>query len=81
MHVPQTIGYSLTDSPAALAAGILDHDMDTYEKITRAFVGDRPAGALTRDRILDDITLYRLRGSATSAAGSRWEGARPPRSR
>ena len=47
---PQTIGYALTDSPAALAAWILDHDTDAYEKISRAFVDGEPAGGLTRDQ-------------------------------
>jgi pimeloyl-ACP methyl ester carboxylesterase len=73
---PQTIGYALSDSPAGLAAWILDHDADAYEKISRAFVDNSPAGGLTRDRILDNITLYWLTGSATSAARMYWEGAR-----
>jgi pimeloyl-ACP methyl ester carboxylesterase len=73
---PQTIGYSLTDSPAGLAAWILDHDADAYEKISRAFVDGSPVGGLTRDRILDNITLYWLTSSATSAARMYWEGAR-----
>jgi pimeloyl-ACP methyl ester carboxylesterase len=73
---PQTIGYALADSPAGLAAWILDHDADAYEKISRAFVDERPTGGLTRDRILDNITLYWLTGSATSAARMYWEGAR-----
>jgi len=75
-QTPQTIGYALTDSPAGLAAWILDHDTDAYEKITRAFVDGRPSGGLTRDRILDNITLYWLTRSATSAARMYWEGAR-----
>jgi len=73
---PQTIGFSLTDSPAGLAAWMLDHDADAYEKISRAFVDLSPAGGLTRDRILDNITLYWLTGSATSAARMYWESAR-----
>jgi pimeloyl-ACP methyl ester carboxylesterase len=73
---PQTIGYALSDSPAGLAAWILDHDADAYEKISRAFVDDSPVGGLTRDRVLDNITLYWLTGSATSAARMYWEGAR-----
>ena len=73
---PQTIGYALTDSPAGLAAWILDHDADAYEKISRAFVDGSPVGGLTRDRILDNITLYWLTSSATSAARIYWEGAR-----
>src|SRR5499426_473345 len=57
---PQTIGYPLTDSPAGLAAWMLDHDADAYEKISRAFVDGSPVGGLTQDRILDNITLYWL---------------------
>ena len=73
---PQTIGFSLTDSPVGLAAWMLDHDADSYEKISRAFVDGAPAGGLTRDRILDNITLYWLTGSATPAARMYWEGGR-----
>ena len=73
---PQTIGYALTDSPVGLASWILDHDTDSYLKIARAFVGGKPAGGLTRDRILDNITLYWLTSTATSAARMYWEGAR-----
>src|SRR5829696_3631872 len=57
---PQTIGYALLDSPVALAAWMLDHDTDSYEKISRAFVDGQPSGNLTRDHILDNITLYWL---------------------
>ena len=39
---PQTIGYSLLDSPVGLAAWMLDHDADSYEKISRAFVDGTP---------------------------------------
>src|SRR3954451_4953112 len=56
----QTIGYALLDSPVALAAWLLDHDTDSYEKISRAFVDGEPAGNLTRDNILDNITAYWL---------------------
>jgi pimeloyl-ACP methyl ester carboxylesterase len=73
---PQTIGYSLTDSPAGLASWILDHDTDAYEKITRAFIDGTPSGGLTRDQILDNITLYWLTGTGASAARIYWEGAR-----
>jgi hypothetical protein len=73
---PQTIGYSLTDSPGGLAAWMLDHDADSYKKISRAFVERHPVGGLTRDRILDNITLYWLTNTATSAARMYWEGAR-----
>ena len=44
---PQTIGYSLLDSPVGLAAWMLDHDTDSYEKISRAFVEGSPTGDLT----------------------------------
>jgi pimeloyl-ACP methyl ester carboxylesterase len=70
---PQTIGYALLDSPAALAAWMLDHDTDSYYKISRAFVDGKPAGNLTRDHILDNITLYWLTGTGASAARSYWE--------
>ena len=70
---PQTIGYALLDSPVALAAWLLDHDTDSYQKIARVFVGGEPAGNLTRDNILDNITLYWLTGTGASAARSYWE--------
>jgi pimeloyl-ACP methyl ester carboxylesterase len=69
----QTIGYALQDSPVALAAWMLDHDTDSYYKISRAFVDGEPAGNLTRDHLLDNITLYWLTGTGTSAARSYWE--------
>jgi pimeloyl-ACP methyl ester carboxylesterase len=70
---PQTIGYALLDSPLALAAWLLDHDTDSYYKISRAFVDGKPSGNLTRDHILDNITLYWLTGTGASAARSYWE--------
>jgi pimeloyl-ACP methyl ester carboxylesterase len=70
---PQTIGYSLLDSPVELAAWLLDHDTDSYYKISRAFVDGEPAGNLTRDNIVDNITLYWLTGTGASAARSYWE--------
>jgi hypothetical protein len=73
---PQTIGYALLDSPVALAAWMLDHDTDSYEKISRAFLGGKPSGNLTPDRIVDNITLYWLTGTGASAARSYWESAR-----
>jgi len=73
---PQTIGYALLDSPLALAAWMLDHDTDSYEKISRAFVDGQPSGNLTRDRIVDNITLYWLTGTGASAARSYWEDGR-----
>jgi pimeloyl-ACP methyl ester carboxylesterase len=71
---PQTIGYALLDSPVALAAWLADHDTDAYYKIASAFVDDKPSGNLTRDHILDNITLYWLTGTGESAARSYWEG-------
>jgi len=73
---PQTIGYALLDSPVSLAAWLLDHDTDSYYKISRAFVDGKPVGHLTRDTILDNITLYWLTGTAASAARSYWEDGR-----
>jgi pimeloyl-ACP methyl ester carboxylesterase len=70
---PQTIGYALLDSPVALAAWMLDHDTDSYVKISDAFVHKQPSGNLTRDHILDNITLYWLTGTGASAARSYWE--------
>ena len=70
---PQTIGYSLLDSPVGLAAWILDHDTDSYYKISRAFVDGEPVGNLTRDNIVDNITLYWLTGTGASAARWYWE--------
>jgi len=73
---PQTIGYALLDSPVALAAWLLDHDTDSYYKIARAFVDGQPTGNLTRDNILDNITLYWLTGTGASAARNYWDDAR-----
>jgi pimeloyl-ACP methyl ester carboxylesterase len=73
---PQTIGYALLDSPIALAGWMLDHDTDSYYKISRAFVNGEPVGGLTRDHILDNVTLYWLTSTGASAARSYWEGGR-----
>jgi pimeloyl-ACP methyl ester carboxylesterase len=70
---PQTIGYSLLDSPVGLAAWLLDHDTDSYYKISSAFVDGEPVGNLTRDNIIDNITLYWLTGTGASAARWYWE--------
>jgi pimeloyl-ACP methyl ester carboxylesterase len=74
---PQTIGYSLLDSPVSLAAWMIDHDTDAYYKISAAFVDGRPSGNLTRDNILDNVTLYWLTGTGASAARSYWEAYGP----
>ena len=73
---PQTIGYALLDSPVALAAWMLDHDTDSYYKISRAFVDGEPTGGLTRESIVDNITLYWLTGTGASAARWYWEDGR-----
>jgi len=74
---PQTIGYALLDSPVALAAWMADHDTDAYYKIASAFVDAKPSGNLSRDHILDNITLYWLTGTGASAARSYWEAYGP----
>ena len=55
---------------------MLDHDTDSYYKISRAFVDGEPVGNLTRDNILDNITLYWLTGTGASAARWYWEFGR-----
>jgi pimeloyl-ACP methyl ester carboxylesterase len=70
---PQTIGYALLDAPVALAAWMLDHDTDSYYKVSRAFLEGHPSGHLTRENIVDNITLYWLTGTGASAARSFWE--------
>jgi pimeloyl-ACP methyl ester carboxylesterase len=73
---PQTIGYALLDSPVALAAWMLDHDTDSYYKISGAFVDGKPTGNLTRDNIVDNITVYWLTGTGAAAARAYWESGR-----
>jgi pimeloyl-ACP methyl ester carboxylesterase len=74
---PQTIGYALLDSPVALAAWMIDHDTDAYYKISRAFLDGQPSGNLTRDHILDNVTLYWLTGTGASTSRSYWEAYGP----
>jgi pimeloyl-ACP methyl ester carboxylesterase len=69
---PQTL-YGLADSPTALAAWMLDHDARSYEDISRAFVDRRAAGDLTRDEVLDNITLTWLTNTGISSARLYWE--------
>jgi hypothetical protein len=76
-HPPQTIGYALLDSPDRPGRLDVDHDTDAYYKIARAFVDGQPSGNLTRDHILDNITLYWLTGTGASAARSYWEAYGP----
>jgi pimeloyl-ACP methyl ester carboxylesterase len=70
---PETIGYALLDSPIALAAWMIDHDTDSYQKIARCFVDGQTSGNLTQEHIVDNITLYWLTGTGASAARSYWE--------
>src|SRR6185312_7083647 len=70
---PETIGYALLDSPIALAAWMIDHDTDSYQKIARGFVDGQTSGNLTREHIVDNITLYWLTDTGASAARSYWE--------
>ena len=67
---PQTL-YGIADSPVGLAAYLLDHDMWSYELIARAFAGQ--PGGLTRDDVLDNVTLTWLTNTAISSARLYWE--------
>ena len=67
---PQTL-YGIADSPVGLAAWILDHDIWSYELITRVFDGQ--SEGLTRDDILDNITLYWFTNTGVSSARLYWE--------
>lgn len=64
---PQTL-YGLADSPVALAAWMIDHDVASYRHITKLFVDGEPYGDLTRDDILDNITLSWLTNTGVSSA-------------
>ena len=68
-----TMGYAVPDSPIALARRMLDHNTDSYYKISRACLDRQSAGRLTRDRIVDKITPYWLTGTGVSAARSHRE--------
>ncbi|HVG75233.1 MAG TPA: epoxide hydrolase [Thermoleophilaceae bacterium] len=69
---PQTL-YGLADSPVALAAWMIDHDLKSYEDISRAFVEEQPVGNLTRDEVLDNITLTWLTNTGISSGRLYWE--------
>jgi pimeloyl-ACP methyl ester carboxylesterase len=71
---PQTIGYSLADTPVGLAAWLLDHDATTYGHLAGLFAGE-PYGAITRDDWLDNTSVYWLTNTATSAARLYWQQA------
>ena len=64
---PQTL-YGLADSPVALAAWMIDHDVTSYAHIVKLFIDGEPYGALTRDDILDNITLSWLTNTGVSCA-------------
>jgi pimeloyl-ACP methyl ester carboxylesterase len=68
---PQTL-YGLADSPVALAAWMLDHDARSYEDISEAFDG-HPVDGLTRDEVLDNVTLTWLTNTGISSARLYWE--------
>jgi pimeloyl-ACP methyl ester carboxylesterase len=72
---PQTIGYSLADTPIGLAAWLLDHDTTSYEHLAQLFAG-KLFGAITRDDVLDNISLYWLTNTAASAARLYWQQAK-----
>jgi hypothetical protein len=65
--------YGLADSPVALAAWMLDHDARSLEDISRAFVEKEPVGNLTRDEILDNITLAWVTNTGISSGRLYWE--------
>jgi pimeloyl-ACP methyl ester carboxylesterase len=67
---PQTL-YGIVDSPIGLASWILDHDIRSYQMIVRVFDG-KPEG-LSRDDVLDNITLYWLTNTAISSARLYWD--------
>jgi pimeloyl-ACP methyl ester carboxylesterase len=69
---PQTL-YGLADSPVALAAWMLDHDARSYEDIARAFLDGEPVGHLTRDEVLDNITMTWVTNTGVSSGRLYWE--------
>jgi len=71
-HRPQTL-YGIDDSPIGLAAWMLDHDARSYELIARTFAGKQEG--LTRDDVLDNVTLYWLTNTGISAARLYWDSA------
>jgi len=73
---PQTL-YGIEDSPIGLASWMLDHDARSYELITRVFEGHKEG--LSREDILDNITLYWLTNTAISSARLYWETFQLPK--
>jgi len=74
---PQTI-YGMGDSPVGLAAWLIDHDAASYAHISELFVNEKPYGDITRDDILDNITLYWLTNTGVSSGRLYWETAQLP---
>ena len=68
---PQTL-YGVADSPVGLAAWMINHDAASYQDIADAFAG-HPVGDLTRDDVLDNVTLYWLTNTALSSGRLYWE--------
>ena len=68
---PQTL-YGVADSPVGLAAWMINHDAYSYGEITQAFDGE-PVGELTRDEILDNVTLYWLTNTGVSSGRLYWD--------
>jgi hypothetical protein len=71
---PQTIGYSLAESPAGLAAWLIFLDPHSAEQVALAFQG-HPEGELTRNEILDNLSLYWVTNTGASVARFCWENA------
>jgi pimeloyl-ACP methyl ester carboxylesterase len=68
--------YALEDSPVGLAAWMLDHDIRSYQMIARAFAGQKEG--LSKDDVLDNVTLYWLTKTAVSSARLYWDTAQLP---
>ena len=73
---PETIGHSLSDSPVGLASWMIDHDAISYGHISQLFLDQKPFGAITRDDVLDNISLYWFTNTGPSSARLYWESAR-----
>ncbi len=73
---PQTL-YGIADSPIGLAAWMIDHDLLSYQAISRLFVDGTPYGAMTRDDVLDNITLTWLTTTGISSGRLYWENKLP----
>jgi hypothetical protein len=70
---PQSL-YGIADSPIGLAGYLLDHDAASYAHISELFVDQKPYGAITRDDVLDNITLTWLTNTGVSSGRLYWEG-------